>query len=153
MVIFQDNLACHGSDMVVEFCVSKGIHLYNFPPKTSHIIQPLDKMFNNFKTTFDRKKQDAKLVYKNNMGREKIPALTRFTMQATSKESIESTFRITGLCPFNREAITSGVLVEDGLTPASRPSGENSVPRSSLQVAETPSESLDMEVFDENNNP
>ena len=38
VVIFQDNLGAHETFELVQFCTQSGIHLYNIPAKTSHIL-------------------------------------------------------------------------------------------------------------------
>ena len=50
VVIFQDNLSSHENYDLVEFCVRHGIHLFNFPSKTSHLLQPMDKLFGPLKS-------------------------------------------------------------------------------------------------------
>ena len=62
VVIFQDNLAAHENLELVRFCLEHGIMLYNFPSKTSHILQPLDKLFWSLKTNITKQKTEAKLM-------------------------------------------------------------------------------------------
>ena len=52
VVILQDNLKCHEDYDLCMFRAEKGIHLFNFPKKVSHIIQPLDKLFGPLKQKF-----------------------------------------------------------------------------------------------------
>ena len=113
VVIFQDNLYCHDSKELVEFCVSKGIHLINFPPKTSHIIQPLDKLFGPLKTKIDAKASQAFQLTKKPVSRVHVPTILRFAMKDISKDSVKESFRVTGVYPFSRDAISSEVLVGD----------------------------------------
>ena len=44
VVILQDNHSCHENSALIEFCLAKQIHIFNFPPKVTHLIQPLDKL-------------------------------------------------------------------------------------------------------------
>ena len=146
VVIYQDNLSCHDNLALIEFCVSKQIHLFNFPPKTTHLVQPLDKLFNPFKTEFEKQKQKAALVQQHHLSNEKVTTLTRFTMRSTSPEFIKKVFRITGIYPVNRNAIRNDLLVGDSprvpLVQASEGSG-NTV--GDLQ--------MEVEAFDMDNNP
>lgn len=52
VVIFQDNLIAHENLNLIQFCIEHGIHLHNFPAKSSHRLQPLDKLFGPFKHHF-----------------------------------------------------------------------------------------------------
>ena len=45
--------------------------------------KPLNKMFGTFKATVELTNQEANLIYKNNMGRKKIPISTLFALEAT----------------------------------------------------------------------
>ena len=62
IVILQDNHSCHENGELIDFCISKGIYLNNFPPKTIHLLQPLDKLFGTFKHLLQEKRQEAQLV-------------------------------------------------------------------------------------------
>ena len=86
VVIFQDNLPAHKTPELVQFCVANDIHVINLPPKTSHILQPLDKLFGLVKTKIDQKKDEALLVNKGNIAKSKIPILVRFAL-ASIKQS------------------------------------------------------------------
>ena len=111
VVILQDNLASHENIGLIEFCLARGIHLFNFPKKTTHLVQPLEKIFNNFKTTFERIREDAVYMQGRNLTRSKLPAVVRFTMNSIGADLIKGSFEKTGLCPFNCNAIDSGLLI------------------------------------------
>ena len=144
VVIFQDNLSCHGNDEVVKFCVSKQIHLFNFPGKTSHILQPLDKLFNAFKTRLEHVKYKAMIAAQRNIPKDKMTILTRFTMERFPAEMIRSSFEKTGLVPLNRQAITPDLLIGDG---QAQPANEEHTEIIDHQHIETP---LSMQVYDDN---
>lgn len=112
VVIFQDNLSAHESLQLVEFCVSKGIHLINFPSKLTHILQPLDKLFDPIKAHLNGKVQEASLIV-SELKRVQIPVLVRFALQAMDPDTVKSSFSKTGIFPWNRKAISDSVLVGD----------------------------------------
>ena len=146
VIVFQDNLAAHCTDQLVEFCVSKDIHLYTFPAKTSHLLQPLDKLFGHFKATLERKKFEASLIQQQHISRAKLPILTRFTMQAIKPETISGVFEKTGVYPLNRSKISRDLLVGD-----KREHVPNFQKSNDLNMIESVSlSSLEMLVFDEN---
>ena len=111
VVILQDNLGSHENMALIEFCISHGIHLFNFPKKTTHLVQPLDKLFGHFKTRFEQKREEAVYMQGRSLSRSKIPAVVRFTMDSFGPHFIKGTFAKTGLCPFNRKAIARELLV------------------------------------------
>ena len=147
--IFQDNLSSHESFELVEFCVKHGILLYNFPSKVSHLIQPLDKLFNLVKTKFNQKRADANLMQQQFVSNAKIPVVFRFAMEAVSTNTIQEAFEVTGIYPLNRRAITDDLLVGTDPVPMeteSQPSATPVVPETSM-----PNLMLSLQVFDENN--
>ena len=137
VVILQDNHSCHENSALIEFCLAKKIHLFNFPPKVTHLIQPLDKMFGYFQDVFQQKRNDALVIQQSNLPQSKIPILTRFTMDSIPKSEIRKSFAKTGIYPVNREAITRDLLVGDQPKIANAPQKD----------IETP---LLMEAYDEN---
>ena len=115
VVIFQDNLMAHEDYDLVEFCVDKQIHLVNFPSKTSHILQPLDKIFGSLKNHIQKKAREASLFSQIGISRSKIPILLRFGINAMKQDVISGSFQKTGLCPLNGAAIGDEVLVGDSV--------------------------------------
>ena len=144
VVIFQDNLACHGKDEIVDFCISKQIHLFNFPGKTSHLLQPLDKLFGPFKTRLEHVKQEAMIVSQRTIPKEKVTILTRFTMDRLPSDMVRSSFEKTGLFPLNREVITPDLLIGDNLESERRSYTEAPMLHEPVDLH------LQMQVFDEN---
>ena len=113
IVILQDNHSSHENPELIEFCMSKNIHLFNFPPKVTHLIQPLDKLFGTFKDTLNKKRQEALMMQGKNLSQAKMPILSRFTMDSISKDTIRDTFRETGIFPIDRSIITPDLLIGD----------------------------------------
>ena len=143
VIIFQDNLAAHCTDELVEFCVSKNVHLYTFPPKTSHLLQPLDKLFGHFKTIFEQKKHEATLIQHSHVSRAKLPILTRFTMQSIKPETIRGVFEKTGIYPLARCKITADLLVGDISKPTNKTPTHTDTIRNIVDGL-----SLNLQVFD-----
>jgi hypothetical protein len=49
-MLLMDNFEAHITYDLYEFCISKKIIVYTFPPNTTHILQPLDGVpFQNYK--------------------------------------------------------------------------------------------------------
>ena len=113
VVVFQDNLKSHEDNDLIEFCAERQIHLVNFPPKTSHILQPLDKVFHPLKTKIDKKKDDALIVNNGAISKSKVPILLRFAMNDMRPQTIRDAFLETGVYPFNKSAIDPSLLVGD----------------------------------------
>ena len=113
IVIFQDNLYCHDSPELTEYCIANGIHLINFPPKLSHIIQPLDKLFGTLKSKLENKAAGAYQIQRKTLAKGNLPPLVKFAVADMNREMVKKAFRITGVYPFQREAIPSSALVAD----------------------------------------
>ena len=113
VVIFQDNLGAHENLELIQFCLSKGIYLYNFPSKTSHLLQPMDKLFWKFKENVWIQKSKAKLLHNGFIAKTKIPLITRFAMDAMSREDVKTAFSATGMFPLDRSKIRQDKLVGD----------------------------------------
>ena len=101
----------------------------------SHLIQPLDKLFNTLKTKFDQKRADAFLMQQQFMSNAKIPVIFRFAMDAISTHTIKEAFETTGIYPLNRLAITDDLLVGTGIESSeinTHPSTTPIIPQTSL---------------------
>ena len=144
VLIFQDNLRAHEHPALIEFCQKKGIHLFNFPPKLSHILQPLDKLFGPLKKHFQQKHQEAMLVQQRYISNSKIPIVTRFAMGAVAEQTIRSAFQKTRIFPLDRTVITNDLLVGQG--------GVSGVVPSHISGTVEEPHALHMSVWDENNN-
>ena len=107
------NLSCHENSELIEFCLSKQINLFNIPPKSSHIVQPLDKLFGLLKDKIEETKHDALLVYQRAINKTKIPVIVRFAISAISQDTVRSTFRDSGIYPLDITAIDHSLLVVD----------------------------------------
>ena len=88
VVIFQDNLPSH---KLAGFCIRHGIHLFNFASKTSHNLQPLDKLFGPLKCKFEQKRSATNLFSKICFNIKNFN-YTKFAMAAISKERFRMCF-------------------------------------------------------------
>ena len=111
--IFQDNLGAHESYELVQFCTQKQIHLFNMPAKTSHILQPMDKLFGPLKKKFAVQRQKSLHVSPCGISKKKVPILTKFAMNDISQQTIIDAFAETGICPLSFDAISKDTLVGD----------------------------------------
>ena len=151
VVIYQDNLGAHENLELIQFCVSKGIFLYNFPRKTTHLLQPMDKLFWKLKENIRIQKGKARLIHNTFITKAKIPLITRYAMQAMSRDDIKSAFSATGIFPLDRCKITQDKLIGER-QPSVSPNAESpsdSTTTDSTGVAQTTGSVL-MDVFDEN---
>lgn len=144
VVIFQDNLSCHDSDGLVEFCLLKGIFLYNLPPKTSHLLQPLDKLFGSLKCKLDEKKQEALMAQQRPLSKHQIPIVLRFAINSIGPVAVRKSFVETGICPMNASAISDDLLVGDSVHTS--PNHQSYVQWGAEGVAPQ----LDLTVYDDN---
>ena len=149
IVIFQDNLRCHEDFELIEFCASKKIHLINLPVKSSHLLQPLDKVFGLLKTKIEKKKNDALLTNNGLIGKSKVPVLLRLAMNDFKQKTIQEAFRETGLCPLDKKAIDPTLLVGD-IYKSSNTTDQTTVRHSQILHGDGPLGGLTMHVYDEN---
>ena len=152
LAIFQDNLSCHENLDLVEFCLEKNIHLFNLPSKSSHLVQPLDKLFGLLKTKIEEVKHEVVVVQQRNTNRSQVPVLVRFAMNRISASTIRDSFRNTGLCPLDHTAIGDSLLlnhqeVAETQTNRSDSHTDNHVIPRSEDAIET--DGLSLEVFDD----
>ena len=147
IVIFQDNHSSHMDIRLIEYCVEKQIHLYNLPPKSSHLIQPLDKIFGPLKTLIEQTKQEAMLVNPGNITKSKVPALVRFAMNRMKPSKIKEAFEETGIFPLNSGAIDRNLLLRNV---SDQTNAADQIEDGSISDIDRNPHTLNMEVFDEN---
>jgi hypothetical protein len=114
VAIFQDNLGAHESLPLIEFCYAKQIHLFNFPSHVSHLLQPLDKVFGEFKEKLEKKAGEAYML-SHSMNKNKVSIIAKFAMQAIKKSTLQEAFKITGVYPLDRVKIPDEKLVGNEL--------------------------------------
>ena len=153
----------HEINDLVEFCMNKQIHLMNFPSKTSHILQPLDKLFGILKHKIQTRAREAALFFKGSVNETKTPILLRFAVEAMRSDAIKESFKKTGVCLLNGDAIDVDLLVRDdrASTATSISNSDSAPPDSTIADANSSSgnntvsylnvssPSLDMHVYDD----
>ena len=152
VAIFQDNLSSHESLELVEFCVEKNIHLYNLPSKSSHLVQPLDKLFGLLKQKIEDVKHETVIVQQKNTNRSQVPLLVRFAMNRISQFTIRESFRDTGLCPLDSSAISKALLVSPQDMQESQANHAESQANHAESAANHVTSGLSLQVFDDNGN-
>ena len=92
---------------VSTFCEENNIILYLLPPNTTHILQPADVVpFKNLKSLWRQAVHQFQLKNPNQVVRRKdVAVLLKSILNEITSESIKSGFRVTGLYPFNVEAV------------------------------------------------
>jgi hypothetical protein len=108
LILLLDGHSSHYCPATIRYAAEEGILMYVLPPNTTHLTQPLDKgCFSPLKVKW---KQVCSEFRRKNPGR----VVTRFDFSklfaeawydAMSSRNITSSFRTTGICPFNRHAL------------------------------------------------
>ena len=62
VLLIMDNCSTHYSRLVIETAIENNIHLLCEPPNTSHLVQPLDKIFGPLKDEFNTLCYSSKVV-------------------------------------------------------------------------------------------
>ncbi|XP_038077332.1 uncharacterized protein LOC119745181 [Patiria miniata] len=112
LLLLYDGHSTHISVQIIEEARLEGVHLFVIPPHTSHILQPLDVgCFAPFKATYNRAVHNWLHKYKNTgriLVEEDIASLAcKAYMMGISSDSLVSSFRCTGICPFNPDVVLS----------------------------------------------
>lgn len=123
LLIF-DGAACHLDLSIVDISDSLGINLYCLPSNTTHELQPLDKaVYRSFEHYWD-----AELLSFMDQNRDKKLTKARFNIILSSvwskcmtHSNITSGFKVTGLYPFNPQAIPETAFAPSILTEARAP--------------------------------
>lgn len=121
-LLLLDNHASHLSVAALDAAMRNGVTILSFPPHCSHRLQPLDvSVFGPLKKYYSTECADW---LKNNVGKAlEIRHIAGLASKAIAlallPATIMSGFRITGICPFNRNAFTDADFVQASV------SGEN----------------------------
>ena len=109
MLLLLDNHQSHLSIDVLNECKENGVVMLSFPPHCSHKLQPLDRTVYGPLKTFLSNAQTSWM--RNNPGGtmniHDIPFLLSSAFPlAFTPTNIMSGFRVSGICPFNRDIFT-----------------------------------------------
>ena len=119
VLLLQDNHSSHLSFDLVKICRQNNIILLNLPPHTTHILQPLDHLFDTLKSRFTSTARTASLLRENLIiTKNKFTAVFKQSLSTLTPEKIHTAFRKTGIHPFNPQAIDKTKLISDTHIPA-----------------------------------
>ena len=109
LLLLLDGHSSHFCPEMMRVAAAEGVIIFALPPHTTHLSQPLDKgVFAPLKIEWKKTVQD---FISKNPGRD----ITRYDFsslfkkawnKAMSLPNLEAAFRVTGVCPFNRNAIS-----------------------------------------------
>ena len=109
LLLLLDGHSPHFCPEIIRAAAAEGVIIFTLPPHTTHLSQPLDKgVFAPLKVEWGKAVQD---FISKNSGRD----ITRYDFsalfakvwsKAMSLPNIMAGFRVTGICPFNRNAIS-----------------------------------------------
>jgi hypothetical protein len=107
VLLIMDNCSTHYSIKVINAAKENNIHIMCEPPHTSHLLQPLDKIFFNLKDEFSKRCYAAKVVDLNSTVNKGNMALKLRDAQehAWSIGVVKSAFRRVGIYPLDRTRI------------------------------------------------
>jgi hypothetical protein len=116
VVLIQDNHSSHMGYKIKLLSSQNNVQLYNIPPHTSHIFQPLDQIFATLKFHYYKTAKEASLIREGVVrSKDKFPVLLKFAMAKIASNSYSSCFA-TSIYPFNKNAICLEKLTGDKAT-------------------------------------
>ena len=95
------------------FSAENQIHLFRFPPHTSHAVQPTDRgYFGSFKASFQKDVAKFTVEYPGaSVTKRTFPTIFMKAFDATCRADIvKSSFRVTGIWPTNRFNVDHGLF-------------------------------------------
>ena len=108
IILFLDGHSSHYQPAVVRKAAASKVILFCLPPHTTHLLQPLDRScFSPLKAAWNAECQlftscnPGKVVNRYNF----IQLLSQAWARAMNPDNIKSGFRVTGICPFNRDVV------------------------------------------------
>ncbi|XP_060557384.1 uncharacterized protein LOC132717830 [Ruditapes philippinarum] len=114
VVLLMDNCDAHISGEVVKTAIANDVVLVGLPGHTTHILQPLDvKVIGPLKSRFSE--MTARLGLGGagvSIGKAKFPIVLKHAIDSATPASVQEAFAITGICPYNPQAIDTSQLVE-----------------------------------------
>ena len=113
VVLLIDGHSSHIDYHTTLFCHENQIHLFRFPPHTSHALQPTDRgYFGSFKSNFS--KEVAKFTVEHpgaSITKRTFPTIFMKAFEITCRAVIvTASFRATGIWPTNRLAVDHGLF-------------------------------------------
>lgn len=120
VVVIGDNLASHFSPEVVRLAVDNNIYFTTLAPSSTHMLQPLDvgvygPLKKQWRKVLDKWRQESRK--RGSIPKEQFPLLLQKLMDAIApniKKNLQSSFRATGLYPFDPEVVLRKLPSENG---------------------------------------
>lgn len=118
VILFMDSHASHINPAVISLASENDVYLFTFPAHTSHLLQPLDVgIYKSLKSHWSRSlntymTENAEKPNRTNFHSILNPAF----ISSFSASNIENAFRKSGICPFDRNAISKEALAPSLLT-------------------------------------
>ena len=108
LLLIMDGHSTHYQPNVIRLAAAEQILLFCLPPNTTHLTQPMDKgCFGALKQSWKKQCHDfvtgnpGKVVTRYEFSR----LLSKAWFESMTQQNVISSFRCTGICPFNRDAI------------------------------------------------
>lgn len=110
-VVIGDNLASHFSPEVIKTALENNIYFTTLTPNSTHMMQPLDvgiygPLKKQWRKVLDSWRKESRT--RGAIPKPQFPMLLKRLMDALApnmKKNLQSSFRTTGLCPFDPEAV------------------------------------------------
>jgi DDE superfamily endonuclease/Tc5 transposase DNA-binding domain/helix-turn-helix, Psq domain len=114
VVLFVDGHKSHLTMSLSRFCEENGIILVALYPNATHILQPLDiGVFHPLKEAWKKKLHEWRTANSSKKFSKEYfaPLLNEVIFSTITKEMMTNSFRATGLCPFDPNAVDYGRLL------------------------------------------
>ncbi|XP_060556927.1 uncharacterized protein LOC132717474 [Ruditapes philippinarum] len=113
VLLLLDGHKSHVSVDLVEWAKSQNIIIFVLPAHTSHILQPLDvAVFGPFQKIYNNECHKFMRMNSTNITRYNVCQLAcRAYTKSLSSENLQSAFKKTGICPFDKFAVPQESLV------------------------------------------
>ena len=119
VLLLQDSPSSHMSFELIKVCRENNIILLNFPPHTTHILQPLDHLFESLKSKFTSTARTASLLRENLIiTKNKFTPVFKQALTTLTPDKVCKAFNKTGVYPLNPDAIGKSKLISDTNLPA-----------------------------------
>ncbi|XP_013405978.1 tigger transposable element-derived protein 2 isoform X2 [Lingula anatina] len=119
LILFQHNLTAHASKGLIDSAKENDIILFNNSAYTSHFLQPLDQIFKDLKLEYRKIAKSASLLQKNLLiTKATFPAIFKSARRrALTPVKVAASFKMTGVYPFNPQAIKADKFIENNRAP------------------------------------
>ena len=108
LLLLLDGHASHYCPDVIKMAAAERIIIFALPPNTTHLTQPLDRScFSPLKSQWKQVVQAFVAQHRRSVSRYDFCSLfSKAWVEAMSMKTVISGFKVCGVCPFNRRALT-----------------------------------------------